>query len=62
MLGALARGLSNAEISAELFVTDATVKTHISNVLLKTGARSRVQAAVFAYESGFVRPGWLGGE
>ncbi|HEV7743207.1 MAG TPA: response regulator transcription factor [Pseudolysinimonas sp.] len=62
VLAALARGLSNAEVAAELFVSDATVKTHISNVLLKTGARSRVQAAVFAYESGFVRPGWLGGE
>ncbi len=61
VLAALARGLTNSEIAAELFVSDATIKTHISNVLLKTGTRSRVQAAVLAYECGFVRPGWLGG-
>ncbi|MEY2848502.1 MAG: hypothetical protein RI885_1167 [Actinomycetota bacterium] len=60
ILGALARGLSNAEIATELFVSGATVKTHISNVLSKTGTSTRVQAAVFAYEVGFVRPGWLG--
>lgn len=61
VLAALARGLTNSEIAAELFVSDATIKSHISNVLLKTGTRSRVQAAVLAYEGGFVRPGWLGG-
>lgn len=57
VLAAIARGLSNAEMSSELFVSEATIKTHISRVLTKTGARSRVGAAVFAYESGFVRPG-----
>jgi DNA-binding NarL/FixJ family response regulator len=60
VLAAVARGASNAEIAAELWVSEATVKTHISGVLAKTGSTSRVQAAVFAYESGFVRPGWLG--
>lgn len=59
MLGALARGLSNAEIAREFFLGEATVKTHIGGLLAKTGARSRAQAAVFAYESGFVRPAWL---
>ncbi|MET3770118.1 DNA-binding NarL/FixJ family response regulator [Marisediminicola sp. UYEF4] len=59
MLDAVARGLSNAAIAKEIFLSEATVKTHISNVLLKTQTSSRVQAAVFAYESGFVRPGWL---
>jgi DNA-binding NarL/FixJ family response regulator/signal transduction histidine kinase len=59
VLAALARGASNAEIAKELWLGEATVKTHLSNLLTKTGTTNRVQAAVFAYESGFLRPGWL---
>jgi DNA-binding NarL/FixJ family response regulator len=62
VLAAVARGASNADIAKDLWVSEATVKTHISNVLTKTATTSRVQAAVFAYESGFVRPGWLAPE
>lgn len=58
VLGALARGASNADIARELWVSEATVKTHLSSVMTKTGSANRVQAAVFAYESGFIRPDW----
>jgi DNA-binding NarL/FixJ family response regulator len=53
----MARGLDNSQIAAELFISDATVRTHVGHVLSKLNSRSRVQAVVVAYESGLVRPG-----
>ena len=53
-----ATGLSNDEIAAQLFLSSATVKTHVNRAMAKLGARDRAQLVVFAYEAGLVRPGW----
>jgi len=57
VLRLIARGLSNAQIAAELFVNETTVKTHVGRVLMKLNVHDRVQAVVFCYESGFIAPG-----
>lgn len=58
VLALVGEGLNNAEIAERLFITPLTAKTHVSRIMLKLGARDRVQLVVTAYESGLVRPGW----
>jgi DNA-binding NarL/FixJ family response regulator len=57
VLRLIARGKTNSEIAVELFVGETTVKTHISNLFTKLDFRDRVQAVVYAYESGLIQPG-----
>jgi DNA-binding NarL/FixJ family response regulator len=57
ILQLLATGKSSSELAAHLFVGEGTIKTHVSNLLTKLGLRDRMQAVIFAYESGVIEPG-----
>jgi DNA-binding NarL/FixJ family response regulator len=57
----IARGLSNADIAAKMYLGEATVRTHVGHVFAKIGGRDRAQAVAFAYESGHIHPGQLNG-
>ncbi|WP_349902657.1 response regulator transcription factor [Parafrigoribacterium humi] len=61
VLTLVAQGLSNGEVGKRLFLGEATIKTHLANIFTKVGARSRVGAVMFAYESGFLKPHWVTG-
>jgi len=60
VLQLVTRGLANSEISARLFISEATIRTHIGHVLTKLGLRDRVQAVIYAYETGMLQPGQAG--
>jgi len=57
VLQLLARGLANAQIANDLFITEATVRTHVAHVLQKLELRDRVHAVIYAYETGLIEPG-----
>jgi len=57
VLAEVGSGLSNTEIAALLHISEATVKTHVGHIMAKLGLRDRIQAVVYAYETGLVRPG-----
>ena len=59
VMALVADGLTNDEIAGRLYLSPATVRTHVSRTMIKLGARDRTQLVVFAYECGLVRPGWL---
>jgi DNA-binding NarL/FixJ family response regulator len=60
VVGLVASGATNDDIAGRLFLSPATVKTHVSRAMTKLGVRDRAQLVVIAYETGLARPGWVG--